>query len=365
MLATSNDNEIRKAAVLIRSLDGEAAAAVFARLSADEARALRAAVRDLGDVSDDEQHDVAQALRETETTTAPSVGGVELSLGSSETYTVPAPVPSTSSDEISDVLTDADAETLVPFLRNEQPLTVAVVLSCLKPTRAAEVLAALPIESRPLVLDRLADLGDADPESLQVLTSGLRDWIADHQLRRQRRSRGLGAIEAILEATGDADRTQLLDATADRSWRNELPRQVQVETAPRVDKVVEVPKTSVRAEPEPTKPVVSKPIQPAATAPPLLIRFDQIEQLPAAAIAQILRHTPADHAMLALAAASEGLMKKITTTLPRQQAKALRQRLRNIGPLRLKDIEAAQHSLAATASELLRRGWIRTNTNKR
>src|SRR5262245_2102824 len=75
------DSNLRKAAVLLRSLDGETAAVMLAQLSPAEADSLRAAIRTIGAVDPEEQADVVSEFRRTRPTAA--IGhnlGVELEL---------------------------------------------------------------------------------------------------------------------------------------------------------------------------------------------------------------------------------------------------------------------------------------------
>ena len=60
---TNVDPNLRKAAVLLRSLDTDTAAVMLGQLSAEEAATIRAAMRAVGQVETDEQADVAAELR--------------------------------------------------------------------------------------------------------------------------------------------------------------------------------------------------------------------------------------------------------------------------------------------------------------
>src|SRR4051812_26388971 len=78
------DPHLRKAAVVLRSLDADTAAMMLGQLSMDEAAAVRAAMRSLGPVDSDEQAKVLAELGGGRTTTETmGIGDVELSLSSS------------------------------------------------------------------------------------------------------------------------------------------------------------------------------------------------------------------------------------------------------------------------------------------
>src|SRR3954452_5323171 len=74
---------LRKAAVLVRSLDADTAAMMLGQLSAEEAATIRAAMRSLGQIGSDEQAGVLAALgRDRVPTAGTETGGVELLLSS-------------------------------------------------------------------------------------------------------------------------------------------------------------------------------------------------------------------------------------------------------------------------------------------
>src|SRR3954468_15647073 len=84
--STTIDPNLRKAAVLLRSLDAETAAMMLGQLSAEEAAALRGAMRVLGSLGSEEQAEVLAELGRGRTgsalaaKTSTAAGDVELSL---------------------------------------------------------------------------------------------------------------------------------------------------------------------------------------------------------------------------------------------------------------------------------------------
>src|SRR6476469_4941387 len=82
---TNVDPNLRKAAVLLRSLDADTATVMLGQLSAEEAATIRAAMRAVGQVDSDEQADVVAELRGSRPKTqyARGAGAVELELSSS------------------------------------------------------------------------------------------------------------------------------------------------------------------------------------------------------------------------------------------------------------------------------------------
>ena len=84
------------------------------------------------------------------------------------------------------------------------------------------------------------------------------------------------------------------------------------------------------------------------------IAFGDLARLDQATLAQLLRTVDANVWVLALAAAEEVFVERIADLMPRPTAKAFRKRLRQLGPTRLSDIEAAQQEVVAAAVQILR-----------
>lgn len=339
------DDPLRKAAVLLRSMDSNSSNAILARMSADEAGALRRAMRSLGEVDDDEREDAAEAFRSqpnfasiTEGHGSRDDNGVELSLsGWNRTEPTYKPGPSPRSDRqptLFQDLADAEPEAIARYLAGEQPQTVAVVLFYLSPGVAAQVLDQLPQSLRLPVLDRLADLDDPGADNLQVLAEGLKRWIASHRkssgLREERRQ----LIAAILQHTSEDGRRGLAKSISSepRDW---WPEEVAGVADERFDDA-----------PQP------KQEESAAPAIPAPIRFEELASLTPYELVRVLRGSPPAVVVLALVGAEEALVQKIERQLTRRQVATLRSKIAAIGPTRLRDVEAAQLTLAMIASRL-------------
>ena len=124
------ENSLRKAAVFVRGLAPDAAAAMLGRLTAEEARALRGAIAEL-----DRTDSPEPSTSSYNTTPASEDGSVELQL--STTAYQPAPpraTPPQPQQEPLDgaawfrQLRDADPQAIADYLTREQPRAIAVVL---------------------------------------------------------------------------------------------------------------------------------------------------------------------------------------------------------------------------------------------
>jgi flagellar motor switch protein FliG len=351
---TSNAN-LRKAAILIRSLDADSAASVLARLAPAEAKAVRLAIQSLGEVDPDERADVSAEFRRSGTVAQEDPRrGVELDLSSSASSVAQSSLAFSRSPIFDsrtparpfEFLEQARVESLVPYLAREHAQTVAVVLSYLAPARAAQVLVALPEKLQTEAIERLSMLGDTDPNSLQVLECELADWVARQQATRTRPTQRTDTVAAILAAADPIARREILANLVKHNQR----LAEQVVPAPPVEQPAPVAIETLL--PAPSEPPVARPI-PVATPRRPAIHFDDLTQLDQPTLTAVLKTVDAEVLVLALVGAGEALVARITAQMPGKLAKAFRQRLHACGPTRLRDVETAQLEVATVAAQVL------------
>lgn len=320
---------LRKAAMLVASLDERNAAALLAQMTPAQAQAVKRAIETLGPIDAGEQHEVIQEFfRVGPLVPGKQPSGIELDdrlpkrLCFSRASDGALSESATSRTPPFRFLHEAPAHSLVPFLQREHPQTVAVVVSHLPAERAAEVLAGLSGELQIEVARRLIDLDEADPEILREVEQGLEAWLGQQVRGDRRRAAGLAALNNILGAASPQTKQHIL-ANLTRHDR-ELAAQLK---GPQV---------------------------PAMT-------FAEIEQLDSAALSVVLRHASRELLVLALAGSGLGFAERIFDLCEPAEAAALTGALRNLGPTRLSDVEQAQRELAELGRQLEIRGEIVPN----
>ena len=336
--------QLRKAAILIRSLDADAAASLLARLTPAEAKEVRLAIQSLGEIDAEERADVsAEFCRSGAVARQSPHHGVELDLSSSASVGLPRNIDTRNRARPFEFLEQARVESLVPYLAREHAQTVAVVLSYLAPARAAQVLAALPEKLQTEAIERLAVLGDTDPNSLQVLERELADWVTRQQATRTRPTQRVDTVAAILAAADQSARREIL---ANLVKHNQSLAQQLSPTLPAQKK------ETVALEAPPPNPPLVRPAPIMAPALPQL-HIDDLARFDQSALTAVLKRVDAEVLVLALVGASEALVERITEPMPSKVAKTFRQRLNHCGPTRLRDVEAAQQEVASVAAEVL------------
>ncbi|MGL4514214.1 MAG: FliG C-terminal domain-containing protein [Lacipirellulaceae bacterium] len=346
----TTDNSLRKAAVFVRTLAPEAAVALLSRLSTEEASRLRAAIAALGDVDAGERSSVAhEALGRSTKRLEVRTSGVELLLGGDHAETLisqreaprrPDPQQPAAPSDWFTALSDADAEAVAAYLRNEQPRAVALVLSQVAPSLGAAVLGRFSDEEQATILDQLATLGDADPSTVNVIASGLAEWVRAQHVARRRKGDRLASVQAILAAVPDEQRERLA---------RELSKTHAGMVAP------EPPATETRGALEPVAdgPSDVEAVEPAPIAGHPTLAYDELERLDGRAIAMALGALDPRTAVLSLTAASDGLMARVESRLTRRAVRELRRRIMTLHQTSLDEIDRAQHALAAAASQIV------------
>lgn len=323
-------DQLRKAALLIRSVDGDTAAALLAQLSPEEAVAVREAMRSLGPIDSDEQASLVDELRLSSSSAMKRLDhGVELSLssamngdGAHAAANVPsvAPLAATSGKRF-EFLENAPIRSLVPYLAREHAQTVAVVLSHLEPSRAAAVLAELPQQRQADVLERLSTLGETDAETVRVLEHELGTWMQQRAEGSGSRARSKDAVASILSAADAKTRERLVTNLRSQSTalaEQLLPKQTAQANTPNRRTVGE-PQATKSAHGPDTYQVISQRIAAPRPLPRALrpappaksIAFDDLVYLDGRSLARLLQAADPNVLALALAGSREELVDRI------------------------------------------------------
>jgi flagellar motor switch protein FliG len=299
---------IRKAAILLASLDPQSARSLLDGMSPAQADAVRAAADCLGEIDPVEQNEVIdEFFRIGPLVPDKQPTGIELCRA------LPcAATPAAESGAALASLCETPPPVLATFLKREHPQTIAVVVSNLPPQHAAEVLAVMSAEMQVEVARRLVDLDETDPECLREVRQGLENWLQEQARLEGRRGAGMAALQGILSAATPRARQHILANLARHD--RELAGNLQV-----------------------------APQRPAA--------FSDLEALDTATLVATLRRADPELLALALAGARPEFAERCLALLASHESQPLRRALCKMGPTRLSDIEAAQQALAEQARQ--------------
>jgi flagellar motor switch protein FliG len=339
------DAGIRKAAILVASLDPAAAETLLDQLDSEQAQRVGEAAAVLGPIDAEErQRVVDEFLRVGPMVPQRCPPGVELdgqpadggrdgnSRGSWDGSCTAIPgatvqlspqpggedtCPAADVNPPFRFLREAEGEKLARLLGGERPQTIALVLSHLSPQRAAGVLAHLPSLLQVEVIRRLVDLEETDPEVLREVERTLETRLSRQFAVQRRRVAGFEAVTGILDACDTRTGEQLLEnlAACDRELAKKLS--------------------------------------------PRTVDFDELTALDDAAFSGVFHAAEPEVAQTALVGASPLLVERLLRTMAPKEAKRLRRKLNHPGPIRLSDVEDARRQIAALAQRMLS-----TNPNK-
>lgn len=324
---------IRKAAILVASLDRPAADRVLEQMDPQQALLVRQAMVDLGEIDPQEQRRIIdEFFRIRPMVPQKDPPGIELD---SRPASRQWPVPSAqSSDLITDAavstdhwpdpadgppfrfLREAEAEKLARILVVERPQTIALVLSHLPPEQAGSVLVRFARSLQVDVIRRLVDLEETEPEILREVERALESRLSEQVRMQRRRAAGLSAVAGILDASSQRVEMQILENLAlhDQQLADKLGRQQ--------------------------------------------LQFSDLACLADTTLATVFAAADPQLAVLALVGAPPELLERLLRQLPQSEAKFIRHELDHLKPIRLSDVEEARRQIAQLARRLAIEGRI-------
>jgi flagellar motor switch protein FliG len=214
-----------------------------------------------------------------------------------------------------DKLGNVNEAVLANYLKNEYPQTVAVVLSKIKSDHAARVLSALPEEFALECVQRMLRMEPVDRDILDKIEQTLRSEFMTNLAKTSKRD----SHEMMAEIFNSFDRvteSRFVSALEERD-RSAAER--------------------IRA---------------------LMFVFEDLGKLDPGGVQTLLRAADKDRLVLALKGASDRLRELFFSNMSERAARIMREDMENMGPVRLKDVDAAQAALVAVAKDLAQKGEI-------
>jgi len=311
--------ELRKAAIVLASLDLQTAVNVCLHLPADEAEQIIAEMGRLGTIGPREQRHALAEFQEHLGRPAgmqPTEHAEHLMavvLGADRVRTDPE--QRRSALQSLRGLSSADAAGVRRLLAGESPQMVAVVLSQLTPEKAAQVLAQWPEEERPDLALRVARLGRLAPGALEAIGEAL----GRQALRVDEPTDGERGPDLVLHLLQDMDPSsgrRLLLALRERDA--ELAEVIEGR----------------------------------------LFTFESIVRLSDADLQVLLRNLEQGVVARALKGAEPSIKERLLSNMSERAREMLQEEMELLGPVLVRDVEAAQKQIVATALDLEQAGEI-------
>ncbi|MBC7852894.1 MAG: hypothetical protein IAF94_05620 [Pirellulaceae bacterium] len=344
------NSAIRKAAILISTLDNASGDALLEQMGPETAERVRNALMELEEIPEGEQQRVIAdfMLRGS----GGEEGGVEFDPALARRMEEDSPAIADGNEPPFQFLRNAEPSLLAAYLEKEHPQTAAVVISHLAPEQAAQVLEQMPPEISTEALRRMAWLDELAPVVLRDVEREIKTALLPKMRRPETRLAGLASVQAVLSAVQGSRRNELLNRLAEQD--QQLVRQLGYGGRP------EATPFQYRLEPPPLLEThVCTPTQEFETAAE---EFEELFSLDDRDLRRVFAAASIPVLVLALTGVDEKFTRRILGQLPAREADVLKKRLTHPGPLRLRDIENAQQEIVRLAHMLAGRGEINLNS---
>lgn len=215
-----------------------------------------------------------------------------------------------------DALQKADPQQLSKFIHKEHPQTIALVLSHLNPSQAASLLAALPTAIRADVAIRMASLDQISPDIVQKIA---------------------GVIGQKLRALGEFSRESYGGVRAVAELFNRLDSGTSKDILSSIEQ---------------------QDVNLFDTIRHLMFVFDDLLLIDPQGIKEIVAKVDRKVLTTALKGTSEQLRKWIMDAMSQRGAEMLREDIEALGPVKIREVDAAQQQIIGLVRKLESEGVI-------
>lgn len=322
--ATRKLSGTEKAAVFLRSLGEEDAAAILKHMNPKEVQRVGQAMATLTNVTREEVQGVLDNFVTTvEEETGLGIGSHDYvrnmlvgALGEDKAGSLLDRILSGGNTNGLDQLKWMDPRGIYEVIRLEHPQIVAIVCSFLEPDQSAEVLSMFPERDQSTILLRIATLDGVQPSALNELNEILEKQFSGNAGGQTTMVGGAKKAADILNFVETARETAILERIK--------------ESEPDLGQNIE----------------------------DLMFVFENLIDLDDRSMQTLIREIQSDQLQLALKGADENLQEKFLKNMSQRAAEMLRDDLEAMGPVRVSDVESAQKTILATARELSEKGDI-------
>ncbi len=316
---------MQKAAVLMVSLGDDTAANIFKYLEEDEIQTISREIAVTKHVQPEQAEEVMEEFHTmAQARSYISQGGIEYakkllikSVGPEVARKIiDRLVKALESSAGFTSLERANPQQLSKFIQNEHPQTIALILAHLNASQAAELISSLPEALRSDVAMRMASLQEISPEVVRRIS-----MILEQKLE----ALGTFATEAYGGVRAVAELFNRMDRTTGRT----VLEKIETENP-----------------------------QLAASIRDLMFVFDDILLIDDTGIAEILKRADRKVLTIALKGTSEELQNQFFRNMSTRAVELIKEEMEFMGPVKLKDVEKAQHEIVEIVRQLEEEGVI-------
>jgi flagellar motor switch protein FliG len=317
---------LRKAAVLLVMLGEQASADVLQQLAEDDVQSVSREVARLTAVSAEQAEGVLEEFHNlVQAGDYVARGGIEFAR-KLLLRAFPPDVARRMLDKLTkalgsdaasfDAIQKADPQQLAKFIHSEHPQTIALVLSHLNPSQGAAVLNALPAEIRADVAQRMANLDQISPDVILKIAVVIGQKLKTlGEFSRE----SYGGVRAV------AEMLNRLDSGSSRVILDDIEK----------------------AEPNI-----------AETIRHLMFTFEDLLLIDPMGLKEVLGKVDRKILTVALKGTSEQLRNHMMSCMSQRGAEMLREDMEALGPIKIKEVDAAQQTIITAVRLLESEGTI-------
>jgi flagellar motor switch protein FliG len=317
---------LRKAAMLLIVLGEQASADMLTQLSEDDVQKVSREVAKITAISGEQAENVLNEFNHISTAgDYVARGGIEFARKLLMTAFAPD-VAKRLLDRLTkalgaeaasfDAIQKADPGQLAKFIHNEHPQTIALVLSHLNQTQAASLLTSLPSQMRADVALRMASLDQISPDVIIKIASVIGQKLKTlGEFSRE----SYGGVRAV------AEMLNRLDSTSTREILTHIDQQ----------------DTNL-----------------AETIRHLMFVFEDLLLIDPMGLKEVLGKVDRKILTVALKGTSEQLKNQILASMSQRGADMLREDMEALGPIKIKEVDAAQQQIIAIVRQLESEGVV-------
>ena len=215
-----------------------------------------------------------------------------------------------------DTLHKADPQQLAKFIDNEHPQTIALILSHLSTAQAAALLISLPPEIRADVALRMADLDQIDPEIINRIAGVLGKKLQTFGDFNRESYGGVHAVSEMFNRLDSGASKEILDV-------------IQLENPTLVETIRQ-----------------------------LMFVFEDLLLIDVNGMKEMTNRIDRKVLTVALKGTSERLRNHFLQCLSSRSAEMMREDMESMGPVKVRDVEAAQQGIIALFRKLEAEGVV-------
>jgi flagellar motor switch protein FliG len=317
---------LRKAAMLLIVLGEQSAAAVLPHLNEDEVGKVSREVAKITAISSEQAEAVLQQFHHLSTAgDYVARGGVEYARKVLQRAFHPEQAKrfldrlakALGAEATSfDAIEKADPQQLAKFIHNEHPQTVALVLSHLNGTQAAALLTSLPASLRSDVAQRMASLDQISPEIIYKIAGVIGQKLKTLGEFSRESYGGVRAVAEMLNRLDSATSREILDSI------------------------------------EQQDPNLGETIR------HLMFVFEDLLLIDQIGLKEVLTKVDRKVLTVALKGTSDQLRNHILACMSQRGGEMLKEDMDALGPIKIKDVEAAQQQIISVIRQLESEGVL-------